>query len=103
MEENTDLLEHLNKFNMLNTQLLNFAVKIGEEDKAILLLLSLPHSYDHMVTTLSYGKETQAFEEVTRSLLSLRSKENLSMIRLMGLWYSLSQSVEDISLKGRMA
>jgi hypothetical protein len=37
MEENIDLPEYLNKFNMLNTQLLNFGVKIGEEDKAILL------------------------------------------------------------------
>jgi hypothetical protein len=70
MEENTDLLEHLNKFNMLNTQLLNFGVKIGEEDKAILLLASLPPSYNHLVTTLLYGKETLAFEEVTGSLLS---------------------------------
>ena len=70
MKENTNLLEHLNKFNMLNTHLLNFGVKIGEEDKAILLLASLPPSYDHLVTTLLYGKETLAFEEVTGSLLS---------------------------------
>jgi hypothetical protein len=70
MEENIDLLEHHNKFNMLNTQLLNFGVKIGEEDKAILLLASLPPSYDHLVTTLLYGKETLVFEEVTGSLLS---------------------------------
>jgi hypothetical protein len=47
MEENTDLLEYLNKFNMLNTLLLNFGVKI-EEAKAILLLASLPYSYDHL-------------------------------------------------------
>jgi hypothetical protein len=45
MEENTDLLKHLNKFNMLNTQLLNFSVKIGKEDKAILLLASLPDPF----------------------------------------------------------
>jgi hypothetical protein len=70
MEENTDLLEHLIKFNMLNTQLLKFGIKIREEDKAILLLASLPLSYDHLVTTLLYEKETLAFEEVTGSLLS---------------------------------
>jgi hypothetical protein len=69
MEENTNLLEHLNKFNMLNTQLLNFGVKIGKEDKAILLLASLPPSYDHLVTKLLYEKETLAFEEVMRSFL----------------------------------
>jgi hypothetical protein len=36
--KNTDLLEQLNKFNMSNTQLLNFGMKIEEEDKSILLL-----------------------------------------------------------------
>ena len=64
MEEKTDLLEYLNKFNMLNTQLLNLGVKIGEEDKAILMLASIPPSYDHLIMTLLYGKETLAFEEV---------------------------------------
>jgi hypothetical protein len=69
MEENTNLLEHLNKFNIRNTHLLNFEVKI-EEDKAILLLTSLPHSYDHLVMILLYGKETLELEEVTEALLS---------------------------------
>jgi hypothetical protein len=63
------MLKHLNKFNMLNTHLLNFAVKIVEEDKVILLLASLPPSYDHLVMTLLYGKETLAFEKVTGSLV----------------------------------
>jgi hypothetical protein len=52
MEENTNLLKHLNKFNKLNTQLLNFGVKIEEEDKLIIWLPSLPLSYDHLVKTL---------------------------------------------------
>jgi len=34
-EETIDLLECLNKFNMLNTQLLNIEVKIEKEDKKI--------------------------------------------------------------------
>jgi hypothetical protein len=33
----------------------------------------------------------------------MRHGENLSMIKLMGLWHSLSQSMEEISLRGRMA
>jgi hypothetical protein len=69
MEENTNLLEHLNKFNIRNTHLLNFEVKI-EEDKAILLLASLPHSYDHLVKILLYGKKTLELDEVTEALLS---------------------------------
>lgn len=69
MEENANLLEHLNKFNKWNTQLFNFGVKIGEEDKAILMFASLPPLYDHLVTTLLYIKETLVFEEVIGSLL----------------------------------
>ena len=70
MKEGSDLLEHLNTFNMLNTQLSSFWVNYEDEDKALLLLASLPTSFDHLVTTLMYGKETIVLEEVTSALLS---------------------------------
>jgi hypothetical protein len=76
-------------------------VKIEEEDKMILLLASLPCSYDHMLTTLSYGKKTLELEEVTRALVN-ETRRNLPMIKLMGLWRDLSQSKKGISLRGRM-
>ena len=38
--------------------------------KASLLLASLPTSFDHLVTTLMYRKETIVLEEVTSALLS---------------------------------
>jgi hypothetical protein len=75
VEENTNLFEDLNKFNMLDTELLNFEVMIEEEDKATLLLASLPFLYDHLVTTLLYGKETLELEEVTEALLSLEMEK----------------------------
>lgn len=58
MEDYSDLLEHVNVFNMLNMQLSNFRVKLEEEDKAIFQLALLPTSFDHLMTTLMYGKET---------------------------------------------
>ncbi|KAH7849584.1 hypothetical protein Vadar_019987 [Vaccinium darrowii] len=70
MKEGTNLLEHLNSYNMLNSQLVGFGVTLDEEDKAILLLASLPPSYDHLVTTVMYGKETLSLDEVTSTLLS---------------------------------
>ena len=70
MKEGLDLLEYLNTFNMLNTQLSSFGVNYEDEDKALLLFAMLPTSFDHLVTTLMYGKETIVLEEVTSALLS---------------------------------
>ena len=70
MPENTNVLQHLSKFNSLISQLLQFQVTFDDEDKAILLLASLPSSYENLMTTLLYGNETLKFEPVSRSLLS---------------------------------
>lgn len=45
-------------------------MKLDEEDKALLLLTSLPKSYEHLVTTMTYGKDTLNMEEVTSTLVS---------------------------------
>ena len=63
------MLEHLNFFNKVINELLTTDVKIDEEDKALILLSLLPESYDHIVTTMFYGKETLILEQVTSTLL----------------------------------
>ena len=70
MKGGLDLLEHLNTFNMLNTQLSSFEVNYEDEDKALLLLASLPTSFDYLVTMLIFGEETIVLKEVTSALLS---------------------------------
>jgi len=93
MKEGTNLLEHLNSYNMLNSQLVGFGVTLDEEDKAILLLASLPPSYDHLVTTVMYGKETLSLDEVTSTLLShekMRRDDNVDADQ--GLFVSKPQS-----------
>ena len=45
-------------------------MKIADEDKAIILLCSLPPSYEHLVTTLTYGKDTIKVDEITAALLA---------------------------------
>ncbi|KAE8708925.1 Serine/threonine-protein kinase HT1 [Hibiscus syriacus] len=42
----------------------------ADEDRAMILLCSLPPSYKHMVTTLTYGKETINVEEIIVALLA---------------------------------
>jgi len=70
MQEGNDLTQHVNIFNQIITDLAQLDVKIEDEDRAIILLCSLPFSYEHIVTTLTYGKETIKVEEITAVLLA---------------------------------
>ena len=64
MNEGTPILQHLNTFNRILSDLLALEVKLEEKDKALLLLSSLPSSYDHLATTIMYGKESLELEDV---------------------------------------
>ena len=57
-------------FNKIITSLFSLDVKLEDEDKALLLLTSLPPSYEHLVTTIIYEKETLDMQEVTGTLIS---------------------------------
>jgi len=57
MNEGTAVLELLNFFNEVINELLAIDVKIDEENKAFILLSSLPESYYHIVTTILYSKK----------------------------------------------
>ena len=70
IKEGYDMLEHLKTFNIMNTQLSSFGVNYEDEDKSLLLLASLPTSFDHLVTTLMYKKETIVLKEAASALLS---------------------------------
>ena len=70
MEENKDLRRHLDDFNKIILDLCNIGVKQEEEDLAIILLSSLPRSYEHFVDTMLYGKETLTMSEVKAALSS---------------------------------
>ena len=58
MSESTPLKEHLDTFLSIIMDLENMDVKIDEEDKAIVLLCSLPPSYSAFRDSISYGKST---------------------------------------------
>ena len=68
MKEGTSILQHLNAFNRILSDLLSLEVKIKEEDKALMLLSSLPSSYGHLATTNMYDKETLELEDVRQML-----------------------------------
>lgn len=57
MQEGSDLVEYMNAFNQVVTDLARLSAAIDGQDRAILLLCSLPSSYDHLITTLTHDKE----------------------------------------------
>jgi hypothetical protein len=70
MQEGSDLAGHINVFSQMVTNHEQLGLKIETEDKAIILLCSLPSSYEHVVTTLTYGKESIKVEDITAALLA---------------------------------
>ena len=59
---------NLNAFNRILSDLLALEVKLEEDDKALLLLSSLPSSYDHLATTIMHDKETLELKDVRQML-----------------------------------
>ena len=64
MKEGTPIRQYLNAFNRILSDLLALEIKLEKEDKALLLLPSLPSSYGNLATTIMYGKEILELENV---------------------------------------
>nr|KYP69065.1 Retrovirus-related Pol polyprotein from transposon TNT 1-94 [Cajanus cajan] len=81
MKESTPLKEHLDEFNSILMELRDIDVKIEDEDSAMILLASLPPSYESFVNSLSVGKDFITLEEVKSSLhlRDLRHKASASI------------------------
>jgi len=79
MAEGTPIQNHLDEFNSILIDLDSMDVKIEDEYKAIMLVISLPSSYKHFKEILLYSSnETLSFEDVKASLLS-KEKFDLEM------------------------
>nr|GEV66438.1 retrovirus-related Pol polyprotein from transposon TNT 1-94 [Tanacetum cinerariifolium] len=74
MHSGKKLSEHIDELNKLIGDLANIDVNIDDEDQPLMLLMSLPSSYDNIVETLLYGKESLTLEDVLSSLNSRELK-----------------------------
>lgn len=60
-----DMIQHTNVLRQIINDLLWLEVKFDDEDSTMILLCSLFHFYDHLVSTLMWDKGTFKLEEVT--------------------------------------
>ncbi|GJX72380.1 zinc finger, CCHC-type containing protein [Tanacetum coccineum] len=72
MSPSTKLGDHIDKFNKLILDLANIDIEIEDEDQALMLLTSLPSSYENFVEKLLYGRESLTMEDV---LVTLNTRE----------------------------
>ncbi|KAH9669834.1 Integrase catalytic domain-containing protein [Citrus sinensis] len=70
MKEATVMKDHLDEFNKLILDLENVSIILEDEDVALILLSSLPDSYEHFVDTLLYGRQTLTLKDVKNALES---------------------------------
>ena len=80
MSEGSDLSQHINLFNQIIGDLRRVDVKFEDEDKALMLLNSISNipTYENLITTLTWGKETLELEDITSALLGFHQRKKAS-------------------------
>ncbi|GKF35128.1 hypothetical protein Tco_0108328, partial [Tanacetum coccineum] len=78
MSPGTKLGDHIDEFNKLVIDLANIDIEIEDEDQALMLLTSLPSSYENFMETLLYGRESLTMEDV---LATLNSRELIKELK----------------------
>ena len=78
MQEGIELRDHLGKLHSILLKLSNIDVKVEDEDAALILLVSLPNSYENFVQSFIGSKDTVSLEEVRSALHSRELRHKAS-------------------------
>ena len=70
MNYGTPFLQHLNAFNQILSDMLIPEVKL-KEGNTMMLLSSLPLSYDHLASTIMYEKDTLELKNIRQMLRTM--------------------------------
>ncbi|XXG39183.1 hypothetical protein AAC387_Pa01g0207 [Persea americana] len=92
MVEDGNVNEHLNQFNTLTGQLESIGINSDDEARALLVLSSLPDSWEGLVIAVSnsLGTEKLKHENVVSTILSEESRRKCS-----GVVFTFAMNVED--------
>ena len=69
MNDGDSVIEHLNSFNTIISQLLSVDIKITKEEKCISILCSLSNSWDNLVVAIGRNNTTLKINDVVATLL----------------------------------
>ena len=69
VKDGESVIEHMNAFNTVVSQLSSVDIKISNEDKCISFLCSLPDSWGSLVVAICSNTTTLNFDEIVPSLL----------------------------------
>ena len=76
MDANDTVIEHLNVYNTLVSQITFVGIKMAEEDKCITLLCYLLDSWENLIVAISSASQmTLKFDEIVSSLLSKEMRQ----------------------------
>ncbi|KAH9705465.1 hypothetical protein KPL70_011882 [Citrus sinensis] len=75
MIERSSLDEHIDEFNKVCDALETIDEGFSDESKALLLISSLPKSYEHFVDALLYGRQTLSLKEVKSAFGTKKLKD----------------------------
>ena len=81
MEEGRSVANHLNEFNIVTSQSSSMGINFDEEIRALLILCSLPESWNDLVMTVSNsisGSNTLKFDDVIGVILSEETRRKTS-------------------------
>ena len=70
MKEGIKLRDYLDTLNSILRELRNIDVKLEDEDAAIIMLVSLPNSFENFLQSFIVGKDTVKLENVRSALHS---------------------------------
>jgi hypothetical protein len=78
MKEGMPLCNHLDDFNKTILDMKNIDIKVDDEDQTLILLCSLPDTFDNFVNSMLYSRDTISLADVKSAVNSMELRTRLN-------------------------